>query len=117
AVGVDERDERHRRAADVRGEEREIVERALGAGVENAIPVQRRQPGGLVMVDGGHVAMSRRARRDYKGRRQKAVYNSARMATAAPDGAGGRPGGTAERNYVPGSLRGRAVSGVLRYTM
>ena len=47
-VGVDQRDERHRRAADVRGEHREVVEAALRLGIEDLIPVQRREPRALV---------------------------------------------------------------------
>ena len=43
-VGVDQADERNRRLADMRGEEREVVEGALRIRIEDAIPPQGRQP-------------------------------------------------------------------------
>ena len=53
AVGVDEADERDRRAADVRGEQRQVIERTLGIGVEDAIPLEGRQPSGFVVSHAG----------------------------------------------------------------
>ena len=48
AIGVDQRDERHRRAADLRREQREVVERLLGLRIQNAVPRERRESGRLV---------------------------------------------------------------------
>ena len=47
-VGVNQADERDGSSADVRGEERQVVERALGLGIEDAIPSQGCQPSWFV---------------------------------------------------------------------
>ncbi len=50
AVLIDERDRRHRRRADVRREQGEIVEGDLGIGIEDLVLAQRLEPFGLAAV-------------------------------------------------------------------
>ena len=52
SVLVDQRDQRHRRTADLRRQQRQVVERPFRRGVENAIALEGGQTG--LFVDWGH---------------------------------------------------------------
>jgi len=51
-VGVDEADHRHRRPADLRRQQRQVVERLLRLGIENPVPAERLQPCRLLGIHG-----------------------------------------------------------------
>jgi hypothetical protein len=91
-VLIDERDERHRRAADVGGEQREIVEAAFGLGIEDAILAQRREPCLLVAR---HVRLSVRPQssRPPRLRNRTPRIPSAGRRSRSRDGCGTKGGG------------------------